>query len=69
MSIVEDCWQAIWNSLVHAFPLLSSIDLVVSTNKLHYMAFFYVVALLFFFCRIITRSNEMVSNYWLDSVF
>ncbi|XP_020405742.1 serine/threonine-protein kinase ATM isoform X6 [Zea mays] len=28
MSIVEDCWQAIWNSLVHAFPLLSSIDLV-----------------------------------------
>ncbi|OQU86537.1 serine/threonine-protein kinase ATM isoform X2 [Sorghum bicolor] len=28
MSIVEDGWQAIWNSLVHALPLLSSIDLV-----------------------------------------
>jgi hypothetical protein len=40
MSIVEDGWQAIWNSLVHALPLLSSIDLVVSTNKLQYMTFF-----------------------------
>ncbi|XP_066317395.1 serine/threonine-protein kinase ATM-like isoform X4 [Miscanthus floridulus] len=28
MSIVEDCWQAVWNSLVHTLPLLSSIDLV-----------------------------------------
>ncbi|PVH39126.1 hypothetical protein PAHAL_5G442300 [Panicum hallii] len=28
MSIVEGCWQDIWNSLIHALPLFSSIVLV-----------------------------------------
>ncbi|KAJ1282905.1 hypothetical protein BS78_03G087400 [Paspalum vaginatum] len=28
MSIVEGCWQDVWNSLIHAFPLLSGTALV-----------------------------------------
>jgi ataxia telangiectasia mutated family protein len=35
MSIVEGCWQDIWNSLIHALPLFSSIVLVVSTCYLY----------------------------------